>query len=81
MLFSSIIKFNEHVLAALDQAAAPAVDDFGAMLVNPPSVGGGDSGVDLAAMDYQPTPPGNFLSVAFKTFDHSRGSFPNETPG
>ncbi|EPB79234.1 hypothetical protein ANCCEY_01657 [Ancylostoma ceylanicum] len=27
------------------------------MVVGPPSVGGGDSGVDLAGMDYQATPP------------------------
>ncbi|VDM69703.1 unnamed protein product [Strongylus vulgaris] len=38
------------------QAAALAADDLAA-LIDPPSVGGGDSGVDLAGMDYQPTPP------------------------
>ncbi|KAK6021198.1 clathrin light chain [Ostertagia ostertagi] len=31
-------------------------DDFGG-LMGPPSVGGGDSGVDLAGLDYQATPP------------------------
>ncbi|KJH42419.1 clathrin light chain [Dictyocaulus viviparus] len=36
----------------------PAAEQLGAMAVGPPSVGGGDSGVDLAGMDYQPAHTG-----------------------
>ncbi|VDK46499.1 unnamed protein product [Cylicostephanus goldi] len=45
------------ILAAAEPPPAPAADEIAA-LIDPPSVGGGDSGVDLAGMDYQPTPPG-----------------------
>ncbi|KAK6059398.1 hypothetical protein COOONC_02974 [Cooperia oncophora] len=42
--------------AGRDDDEEQIADDFGG-LMGPPSVGGGDSGVDLAGMDYQATPP------------------------
>ncbi|PIO76499.1 clathrin light chain [Teladorsagia circumcincta] len=42
--------------AAVNPPVPPPADDFGG-LMGPPSVGGGDSGVDLAGLDYQATPP------------------------
>ncbi|KAK6753111.1 hypothetical protein RB195_012609 [Necator americanus] len=55
-------------------------DDFGAMMMDPPSVGGGDSGVDLAGMDYQPTPPVPLVNGNGVSSHHSAASSKGPSP-
>ncbi|KAL6742011.1 hypothetical protein Aduo_015211 [Ancylostoma duodenale] len=78
------------VAAAAPAAAPPAVvpepaevaalDDFAAVVVGPPSVGGGDSGVDLAGMDYQATPPVPLVNGNGVTSNHSAASSKGPSP-
>lgn len=69
-----LVTLSFYLIAVVPEPAEPpAFDDFAAMGVDPPSVGGGDSGVDLAAMDFQPTPPGEFffeLRKCIATYHH-----------
>ncbi|KIH64283.1 hypothetical protein ANCDUO_05405 [Ancylostoma duodenale] len=63
-----------------EPAEVAALDDFAAVVVGPPSVGGGDSGVDLAGMDYQATPPVPLVNGNGVTSNHSAASSKGPSP-
>ncbi|VDO77339.1 unnamed protein product [Haemonchus placei] len=79
---------EQDLLAEIDGVAAPAVplnppappaEDFGG-LMGPQSVGGGDSGVDLAGMDYQGTPPVPLVNGTGVNSHHSAASSKGTSP-
>ncbi|WKY09433.1 hypothetical protein Q1695_002083 [Nippostrongylus brasiliensis] len=79
---------EQDILAEIDGAPVPAVnaappavnDEIGAMVIGPPSVGGGDSGVDLAGMDFQPTPPVPLVNGNGFNSHHSAASSKGASP-
>ncbi|VDM55222.1 unnamed protein product [Angiostrongylus costaricensis] len=58
----------------------PAADEFGAMAVGPPSIGGADSGVDLVGMDYQATPSIPLVNGNGVNSQHSAASSKEASP-
>ncbi|VDO51914.1 unnamed protein product [Heligmosomoides polygyrus] len=50
------------------------------MMMGPPSVGGGDSGVDLAGLDYQPNPPVPLVNGNGVNSHHSAASSKGTSP-
>lgn len=87
---------EQDLLADIDGVAAPpanapaqraagyndgqAEDDIEVMAVGPPSVGGGDSGVDLAGLDYQSTPPVPLVNGNGVNSQHSAASSKGTSP-